>query len=175
MIRRALIARLIATFGSAVLVFASQEGRTQDNPPPTDIDQIADHYATIVQQGTGNTVSVEQRARSGGWYGTGASEASLYTAAIVQNGTDQQAGVRQSGSGHQAAVDQHGTSNSAQVGQWGTSLKADVQQSGDHHTAGVNQFGHNLAVEIDQSGNNRSVSINQFGQGTGVPVTIRQY
>jgi minor curlin subunit len=174
MIRRALIARLIATFGSAVLVFASQEGRSQDYAPPTDIDQIADHYATIVQQGTGNTVSVEQRARSGGWYGSGASEA-LYTAAIVQNGTDQQAGVRQHGSGHQAAIDQNGTSNSAQVGQWGTSLKADVQQNGDHHAAGINQFGHNLAVEIDQSGNNRSFDVNQFGQGTDVPVTIRQY
>jgi hypothetical protein len=168
------IARLIATFGSAVLVFASHEGRSQDSPL-TNIDQIPDHYATIVQQGTGNTVSVEQRARSGGWYGTGASEASLYTAAIVQNGTDQQAGVRQSGSGHQAAIDQNGTSNSAQAGQWGTSLKAEVQQNGDHHTASVNQFGNNLAVEIDQSGSNRSVSINQFGQGTGVPVTIRQY
>jgi Curlin associated repeat len=165
MIRRALIASLIATLGSAVLVSASKEGRSQDYPAPTDIEQIPDHYATIIQQGTGNTVSVEQRA----------SDASLYSAAIFQNGSDHQAGVRQYGEGHQATIDQKGSGDSAQVLQWGKSLTADVQQDGNNHAVGINQFGQNLAVEIDQSGDNKSFHINQFGHGSGLPVTVRQY
>ena len=174
MMRRVLMASLIATVGSAVLGLASKEGRSQGYP--AHIDQIHDRGVTIVQEGTGNSLTVEQGTTvplSGfgltlhtllsAWH-RGASETSLYSATIFQNGSDNQASMRQSNSSHQGTIDQNGTSNSAQVGQWGTSQKADVHQNGE-----------NLAVQADQFGHNRSFAINQFGLGTGLPVTVRQY
>jgi hypothetical protein len=178
MIQKALTATLIGTLGAAVLVSTSTEGRSQDYPSSAQIDQVLDHHVSIDQQGTGNSVLVEQggtapqhafvsMVRSWLGYGRpGATETSLYSATILQNGSDHQATVHQYGSGHQAAanIDQKGTSNSSQVGQWGTALKADVHQNGE-----------NLAVQVDQFGDNRSFAINQFGLGTGLPVTVRQY
>jgi minor curlin subunit len=179
MIRRALIASVIATLGLAALASTSEEGRAQEYPSPTHIDQIPDNHVSIEQQGTGNSASVEQGGTTpvytfvsavrtllgaGDGSGNGANEQSQYSASIIQNGSEQQATVRQYGSGHQNSIAQTGTSNSAEVGQWGTAAKADVQQNGA-----------NLAVRIDQFGDNRSVGVHQFGQGAGLPVTVRQY
>lgn len=100
---------------------------------PSQIDQISGNHGTVMQMGSANSATLEQRTILG--------QFGANIATITQEGVGNAADVKQKGTGNDVTLGQFGDNNSAQLGQYGFGLKSDVTQSGSGHGVTINQFG----------------------------------
>ena len=114
----------------------------------------------------------------------GQSTADRIAATVIQQGSDSQAFLTQTGLGRQALIQQLGGNHQAAMLQNGTELTAVILQSGQGHNASIiqrgsanqaaiHQYGAYNDALIDQNGTGLQGSIIQFGNNQSITVQQR--
>jgi hypothetical protein len=144
-------ALLLAVSPPAAMAGEGRESDARDSEHQggaSQVEQIGGNYQATRQTGSNNTATVVQSAVAAG---------------LVPNGTNI------------AIVAQEGTGNDADVRQKGDSLQGVIEQRGDANAASIDQSGAGLSARIGQFGDGGGAQIFQSGVGNGLPVIVRQY
>jgi len=148
---------------------------------------LAQHTATINQQGSLSTATIDQLI------GIPPFEASIFQgpgtgnrAGIVQSGIEVHASISQYGDRQTASVRQDvdaahatvsqggGSGNAAIIEQDAVGAIANVQQFGSRNVAAIDQVGRGLRADVNQQGSGNSVIIDQTGSFVLQTVTADQ-
>lgn len=125
--------------------------------------------ATLLQNGAGNTVRIDQQSLAG----------ASNQAYVEQVGAANALGLVQTGGGNVATVQQYGTGNQATLTQQGQGDKSALTQRGDNNRLTGQLIGNQSGLNIYQEGNNNQVdseirqnkqayTVSQYGSGNSL-------